>query len=417
VASLYLGRFEGDKLLYAGKAQTGFRTDDLYLLRERLDPYITSSSPLSVPVKKPKATWVRPELHAEIEYSAFTADGLLRAPVYKGLRDDLAPVQMAADMDSRRGRRQSASDKARVMPHRAINRAPGKRSVVPKENILQLLPNAVAPSPEALAEYWRRVHHVALSYLARRPLKLVRHVAGATFYHKGPLPKIPAAVHQLRVVKREGGEGTRVWVDDLDGLLGLVAMDVVELHPWNATVDDIELADTLVIDLDPGHGVSWSFVLDTAFTLRELLEQHGFARSWPKLTGGKGLHVMVPLAKRMTHDAAHRQSRTIAERLASLDPDRYTVSAALSARKGRLFLDYLRNGRGTTAVGAYSPRARAPGTIAVPVEWHELEQGVLRPNQYTIDAPPRTDHAFVHTSRARPEKKAQSNRTRPAAHK
>jgi bifunctional non-homologous end joining protein LigD len=92
VASLYLGRFEGDKLLYAGKAQTGFRTEDLYLLRERLDPYITSTSALSVPVKKPKATWVRPALLAEVEYSAFTADGLLRAPVYKGLRDDLAPV-------------------------------------------------------------------------------------------------------------------------------------------------------------------------------------------------------------------------------------------------------------------------------------------------------------------------------------
>lgn len=130
VASLYLGRFEGNKLLYAGKAQTGFGTDDLYLLRERLDPYITSSSPLSVPVKKPKATWVRPELHAEIEYSAFTADGLLRAPVYKGLRDDLAPVQLAADTESGCARRQSMNESARVIDQSSITHAIGpSRSV------------------------------------------------------------------------------------------------------------------------------------------------------------------------------------------------------------------------------------------------------------------------------------------------
>lgn len=370
VASLYLGRFEHGKLLYAGKAQTGFRTEDLYLLRERLDPYITPKSPLSIEVKKPKATWVRPELQAEVQYSSFTSDGLLRAPIYKGLRDDLA---------------QAAVEK---LPLR-IGR---KRAAVPKQNILQLLPDADAPSKSALQDYWERVHRSALAYVGRRPLKLVRSVEGTTFYHKGALPPIPAAVHQLRIVKREGGEGTRVWVDDLDGLLALVDMDVVELHPWNATVDDIELADTLVFDLDPGEGVSWSFVMDTAFTLRELLEQDGFEETWPKLTGGKGVHVMAPLRKRMTHDAAHRRSRAIAEQLARLDPDRYTVSAALSARKGRLFLDYLRNGRGTTAVGAYSPRARSGWTIAAPIEWKQLENGDLRPDTYTIEAPPILKH-------------------------
>jgi bifunctional non-homologous end joining protein LigD len=322
IASLYLGRWDNGNLLYAGKAQTGFKAEDLYRLRERLDPHIIEVSPLSVPVEKPKATWVEPVVQAEVEYSAFTSGGRLRAPVYKGLRDDLMP--------------------ARAPP--VTPRRPPKRSYVPQRNILQLLSDAVAPTPSELADYWARVHRAALPFLARRPLKLVRSVGGTTFYHKGPLPEIPASVHRLQILKREGGEGTRVWIDDLDGLLGLVAMDVVEVHPWNATVDDIEHADTMVFDLDPGGGITWSFVLDTAFTLRELLEQEGFANSWPKLSGGKGVHVMVPLDPRMSHDTAHRRSRAIAEHLASLDPHRYTVSAALSARKGRLFLDY--DGRG-----------------------------------------------------------------------
>ncbi len=364
IASLYLGRFEGNNLLYAGKAQTGFRTEDLFTLRERLDPYITRTSPLSVAVKKPKATWVRPELLAEVQYSSFTADGLLRAPVYKGLRDDIAPPQPVIEQERRRPRH-------------------NRRSAVPNHNILQLLPQAVSPVADELKTYWRRAYHSALPYLQRRPLKLVRHVAGTTFYHKGSLPPIPAAVHTLKVLKREGGTGTRVWIDDLDGLLGLVDMDAVEVHAWNATVDDIELADVMVFDLDPGPGVSWSFVVDTAFTLRELLDQDGFEQSWPKLTGGKGVHVMVPLTQRMPHDVAHRRSRMIAERLVKLDRQRYTVSAALSVRKGRLFLDYLRNGRGTTAIGTFSPRARAGTPIAAPIDWQTLERGI-EPDAYTI---------------------------------
>ena len=148
---------------------------------------------------------------------------------------------------------------------------------VPRENILQLLPDAVVPSREELARYWRRVAPEALKHLARRPLKLVRHVHGTTFYHRGKLPPVPPAVHQLRLQKREGGEGVRVWVDDLDGLLGLLDMDVVEVHPWGATVDDIEHPDLLVFDLDPGEGIEWDFVTGTALALRDQLAMRAFA--------------------------------------------------------------------------------------------------------------------------------------------
>jgi bifunctional non-homologous end joining protein LigD len=370
IASLYLGRYENGELLYAGKAQTGFANEDLYEVRERLDPYVTNRCPLGVPIKKPKATWVAPVVQAEVEYSTFTSAGLLREPVFKGLREDLVPQSALAP---RRTARKTASP---------------RESGVARENILQLLPDAVPPPPHELIDYWQRVHEQALPYLARRPLKLVRHVRGTTFYHKGPLPRAPPGVRQLKITKRSGGEGTRVWIEDLDGFIGLTQMGVVELHPWNATVDDIEHADQMVSDLDPGHGIASSLVVDTAFTLRELLEQAGF-ESWPKLTGGKGIHLMVPLRERMTHDAAHRRSRLIAEQLARTDPERFTVSATLSWRPRRLFIDYLRNGRGTTAVGTYSPRARPGHPIAAPVTWKDIEAGI-RPDAFSMSHLPST---------------------------
>lgn len=365
IASLYLGRWEEGRLLYAGKAQTGFKHQTLYELRERLDPYIRKTSPLSVPVKKPKATWVDPVLQAEIRFSALTADKLLRAPVFKGLRDDLA-----AAPPTRTQRGVIASSTSRV----------------PKENILQLLPDAVVPDKEQLKAYWHRVARRALKYIAGRPLKLVRHTRGTTFYHKGRLPPIPPSVHALRIEKREGGTGTRLWVDDLEGLLGLVDIGAVELHAWNSVVDDLEHPDVLVFDLDPGPGIEWQFVVQTAFALRNLLRQEHL-RCWPKLTGGKGVHVMVPIAGELTHDEAHRYGHALAHRLATTEPDRYTTSAAIEERAHRLFIDYLRNGRGTTAVATYSPRARPRFPIAAPVTWKQLERADTRPDQFTLGKP------------------------------
>jgi bifunctional non-homologous end joining protein LigD len=365
IASLYVGRHDGDRLIYAGKARSGYTEEVAREVRERLDPFIIKKSPLSVPVKKPKATWVQPVVQAEIEYGGITDDGLLRAAVFKGLRDDLAVESSTA-------------------PTRAHRSGKG-RGGVPRENILQLLPDAIAPSKEQLGAYWRKVAKRALPYLGRRPLKLVRHTRGTIFYHKGPLPPIPDAVHQLRIEKREGGEGVRVWVDSLAGFLGLVEMDVVEVHPWAATVDHIEHADTLVFDLDPGDGVGWDFVIDTALRMRELLESEGF-KPWPKVTGGKGLHLMAPLPRKLTHDAAHNYARRLAQRLAATDPERYVTSAALVRRRGRLFIDYLRNGRGTTAIGSYSPRVREGFPIAAPVTWKQVERGI-EPDAFTMRRP------------------------------
>lgn len=369
IASLYVGRHEGDRLLYAGKARSGYTESIARELREKLDPLIIKRSPLSVPMKKPKATWVKPAVDAEIEYGGITDDGLLRGAVFKGLRDDLALAAIPAPS---------------VVAERPAREHKG-RGGVPRENILQLLPDAVAPSKEELAAYWRKVAKRALPYLGRRPLKLVRHTRGAIFYHKGRPPPIPDSVHQLHIEKREGGEGVRVWVDSLAGFLGLVEMDVIEVHPWAATVDDIEHPDRLVFDLDPGAGIEWEFAIETAFKLRDLLQTEGL-ESWPKLTGGKGLHLMVPIERRMTHDAARNYCRRLAQQLAGTDPSRYTISSAPAQRNGRIYIDYLRNGRGNTAIGAYSPRVRPGFPIAAPVSWKQVEHGI-KPDAFAMSHP------------------------------
>ncbi|TIX85376.1 MAG: DNA ligase D, partial [Mesorhizobium sp.] len=365
IASLYIGRWEGDRLLYAGKAQSGYSLTTARHVRERLDPLIIGKSPLSEPIVKPKATWIRPEVLAEVQFSGVTDRGILREAVFKGLREDLVTIPAKSPASKRR-------------------EAVGQHGV-PRENILQLLPDAVSPSKEELVRYWERVANQALIHLGRRPLKLVRHAFGATFYHKGKLPEIPAAVHQLRVQKREGGEGVRVWVDDLAGLLGLVEMNAVEVHPWNATVDDIEHADRVVLDLDPGEGIEWAEVIETALALRDIMEAAGL-ESWPKVTGGKGIHLMGPLETKMTHDSARQLAKSLAQCLVEARPGRYLLSAAPAARRGRIFLDYLRNGRGNTAVGAFSPRARPGFPIAHPVTWSQVERGI-RPDGFTIDHP------------------------------
>jgi len=376
IASLYLGRRDGHRLLYAGKAQSGFRDADLYMLRERLDPYIRKTSPLSVSIKKPKATWVEPVVEAEIAFSGVTADGLLRAPVFKAIREDLSPPA-----DKLPARRPATPDK----------NAKQKTRNVPHETILQLLPDAAAPSPEELKRYWRKVAPRALEHLGRRPLKLVRRVGDIVFYHKGPLPPIPDAVHQIRIEKRRGGEGVRVWVDDLEGLLGLIDMDVVEVHPWNATIGDLEHADMLVFDLDPGDGVEWSFVTDTALRLKDMIEEADLG-CWPKLTGGKGIHIMVPIEPDMDHDEAREYARDLSSRLASTKPDKYTISSATARRHSRIFIDYLRNGRGATAAGAFSPRARLGFPIAAPVSWRQIQAGI-NPGAFSLTTLPRASDA------------------------
>jgi bifunctional non-homologous end joining protein LigD len=250
-------------------------------------------------------------------------------------------------------------------------------------NVQRFLPGAVIPPSEELKAYWRKTHRRALAHLGSRPLTLVRAARGRAFFHTGGFAELPNSVHALRIEKREGGEGTRLWVDSLDGLLGLVDLGVVELHPWQANIYDIEAADLIVFDLDPGDGIEWPFVTETALALRDFLQRHGL-ESWPKTSGGKGLHLIVPLKEPTSHDDARKASRLIADAFAARD-ERYIVTSAPAKRKDHIFIDYLRNGRGTTAVGAYSPRARPGFPISMPVSWSDVAHGV-EPDAFKLNS-------------------------------
>ncbi|WP_431855850.1 non-homologous end-joining DNA ligase [Azospirillum sp.] len=242
-------------------------------------------------------------------------------------------------------------------------------------------------SKRDLAAYYVSVADRILPHVANRPLTLVRCPAGrkgACFVQKHPWPGLPRAVRRLRC-----GDEEWVGVDDLAGIVALVQVGVLELHPWGATADDLDRPDRIVLDLDPAEGVPWTRVVEGARALRTDLEGMGL-RSFVKTTGGKGLHVVLPIEPAADWDTAKAFAHGVAVRLAEREPDRYTTNPLKEARKGRIFLDHLRNSRGATAVAAYSTRARPGAPVATPLRWDELSEDP-QVNRRTLADPPRGD--------------------------
>jgi bifunctional non-homologous end joining protein LigD len=379
IGALVLGFYDGLVLTYAGRVGTGFTHKTAHDLSERLQPLRTDKQPF--PQKLPSLAkkgveWVEPELVAEVEYRGWTSDRQLRHASYKGLREDKDPREVVNE---------SAPERATEPEAPRRGKAPQVRKVVRfrPENIQTLYRDAVVPSDDQLTAYWQAVGNDALKYLGRRPLKLVRHVRGKTFMHQGPFPPVPDTVHQLRIEKATGEEGVRLWVDSVDGLLGLLAIDVVEIHPWGATVDDVDHPDMLVIDIDPGPSVEWEIVTETALKLRDVFKSEGIS-SWAKVSGSKGIHVMAPVEPDLDWDRARAYCKALAERVAATNTRRYTMSAR-QARTGRIFLDYLRNVPSITAIGTYSPRAKPGFPVAMRVTWTDVENGI-GPDAFTMES-------------------------------
>jgi bifunctional non-homologous end joining protein LigD len=310
---------------------------------------ITKVCPLQTLMAK-DARWVEPSVQVRIVHRGGMDADRVRRAVFEGLVPPTAAVK-------------------KVKPSPSPN--------VPAQNIQRLLDDAEVPTPAQLKAHWRKYGKQALQHIGHRPLTLVRHVDGLTFFHHGPLPETAECIHKLSMVKADGTKGIRLWVDNVQGLLALVDIGVVEVHPWAATVDDIERPDQLIFDLDPGHGIEWPFVVETALVLRDVLAEEGL-ESWPKLTGGSGLHIMAPIERDLTHKEVHRYALELAGRVAARKPQKYTTIAGASQRIGKLFIDHLRNGRGFTAIGTYSPRARQGLPVACPTTWKAIEKGERR---------------------------------------
>ena len=179
---------------------------------------------------------------------------------------------------------------------------------------------------------------------------------------------------------------THLAIKDLAGLISLVQIGVLEIHPWGSTVDNVEQPDRITFDLDPDIGLPWSQVTAAALEIRDALDGFGL-QSFAKTTGGKGLHVVVPLAPELGWSAVKSLTKAVADHIAAQHPQRYTTNQSKRARQGRIYIDYLRNARGATAIGAYSTRARSGAPIAAPLFWREVEEGV-RPEGFTVATVP-----------------------------
>jgi bifunctional non-homologous end joining protein LigD len=230
-----------------------------------------------------------------------------------------------------------------------------------------------------------------LPHVDNRPLTLVRCPEGRTkpcFFQKKIYPGAPKAVHTVKIREEDGAVVDYMKVRDMPGLVGLAQLGTLEIHVWGCRADKVERPDFMVFDLDPDVGLGWDKVALAAFDVRRRLDDLGL-QSWVKTTGGKGLHVCVPVQRNLDWDDFKAWSKTFAERLASDSPKLYTANMAKSARKGRIFVDYLRNGRNATFICAYSPRARAGAPVSVPITWEELAHGVDPAAFTTLTVPAR----------------------------
>jgi bifunctional non-homologous end joining protein LigD len=380
--ALLLGYYDPrGTLRYAGRVGSGFGSAQLTQLYQRLIEIAVRKATVPLPPdeRRKDIHWTKPELVVEVEYAAWTADALIRQAAFQGLREDKAAREVVYDPTSRS-----------VPPVVVVADPPTNK---PAERLRDgsIVFNGVRLShPDralyadtgltklAVAEYYVAIAQWALPHLAHRPLTLIRSTGAngqRAFYQKHVGAGMPAEIKRFAIAGTDNDEPVPV-IEDVAGLIALVQVGAVEIHPWGSRIDQVEQPDRVTFDLDPDEGLAWSRVTEGAIEVRDALNGIGLA-SFVKTTGGKGLHVVVPLVPKLEWDAIKAFSKWVADRLAEERPEQFTANPAKRERRGRIYLDYLRNGRGATAVGAYSPRER-PGTpVSTPISWEEVETGVL----------------------------------------
>ena len=377
---------KGD-LAYAGKVGTGYSTKFLTDFRKKLDTLGTKAPTVKLPngVSQRGIHWVKPELVADIAFAGWTADRIIRHARFVGLREDKGPDEIVVDPG---GAFAKPKGKAAVDSSDVANDGSAMVAGFRITNAERVLYPERGISKLAVAEYCAEVAELMIPHLAGRPLSLLRcpdGVGSECFFQKHPRVGFPKEVHLVEITEKSGTRPYAV-VDDLKGLLGLLQMGVLEIHPWGSTVDHLETPDRLIFDLDPDEGLSWDRVAAAAFELRDFLDALGL-RSFPKATGGKGIHLVVPVVPELEWDDAKAFTAAVAAKIVERSPDHYTDSLPKKERKSRIFIDYLRNGRGATAIAAYSTRAKPAASVAVPLSWADVENGI-RGDQFTLETLP-----------------------------
>lgn len=382
VGAIVLGYYGNGELRYAGRVGTGFSAAAGADLRKRLDKLVTSAPPFAkiAPAQRRGVTWVSPELVCEVEFRSWTHDGLVRQGSFQGLREDKPAKEVTLEMPSsaaRRDTKKSSKKPADVIA--SVRLTHPDRVLYPETGLTK----------RGLAEYYVEIADWILPEMAQRPLSLVRCPDGLgkeCFYQKHLGASPPEDLHCARI-KERSGTTCYAMIKDVKGLVSLVQISVLEIHPWGSRIDRLEQPDRMIFDLDPDPALEWSAVVAAARETRERLRAAGL-ESFVKTTGGKGLHVVVPLSRRHDWAAVHGFSKRFAEAMAADAPERYTARMAKAGRKGKIFIDYVRNARGATAVAPYSARAKPHAAVATPLAWDELVPG-LTPERFTVESVPR----------------------------
>jgi bifunctional non-homologous end joining protein LigD len=413
--SLLLGVYEAPgKLRYAGRIGTGFDARTLQSLHERMQALEMDTSPFIEipPAQRVRGTrWLKPELVAEVTFAEWTDDGHVRQGAFVGLREDKPAAQIGREVPKPAQATQPSTSPA---PPKASNKKSElSRSEAKRSEPIRSEPRRKAASrhasgteiagvnithperivyPEAgiskldIARYYERMAEHLLPYVKDRPLSLVRCPGGtqssACFFQKHVLENEFPGIETLLIEDSSGKKEPYVIANSVEALAGLAQMNTLELHAWNATAPHLEQPDMFVIDFDPDEGLAWDNVADAARAARALFDGIGLV-SFLKTTGGKGLHVVVPIVPEAGWDEVKEFTRLVAMRLVEAFPDRFTASISKARRKGKIFVDYLRNGRGATAIAPYSLRSRPNATVSVPIAWEELDRNI-RGNSFTL---------------------------------
>jgi bifunctional non-homologous end joining protein LigD len=363
--SLLLGVHEEGGLRYVGKVGTGFSMDVMQDVLARMEKLEVDKAPTAVPRPDARgAHWVKPQLVCEVAFTEFTSDGVVRHPSFLGLRAD-----------------KKAKEVVRELPQRLERAVPAAAAAAPADDVeisnpeRVLWPDAGVTKADLVA-YYRAVGPLMIEWSAKRPLSLVRCPQGRAkkcFFQKHNTGSFGAHVHQIEIEEKKGDFEDYVYVEDAAGLIACVQMGTIEFHGWGSPTADIEKPDRLVFDIDPDEGLGFDVVKKAAKDLHKYLADMGL-QSFPLLTGGKGIHVVVPLTPVAEWPKVKDFAQRFAVALATAEPERFTANLAKVHRKGRIFMDYLRNQRGATAIMPYSARAREGAPVSAPISWDELDE-------------------------------------------
>ncbi|MEX3952494.1 DNA ligase D [Paraburkholderia sp. EG287B] len=386
--ALLLGVHGDDGALqYAGRVGTGFDAARLEAIAGELRARERKTSPFeAVPAAERRASvhWVHPELVAEVRFKTWTSAGVVRQASFVGLRADKPakdivreaqspPVQAAANQREKKAAKQASTS----APGTASRTRRAARNEAEVAGVRVTHPERVIDAQSGLrkidlVEYFEAIAERLLPHVQGRPVALARApkgVGGELFFQKhANALQIPHATQHAGL---DPGHAPLLTLDTTEALVGAAQMDTIELHTWNALAASIEKPDRIVFDLDPDPSLAWERMLEAAQLTRELLDALGL-RAWCKTSGGRGLHVVVPLTRHAGWDEAKDFARAVASHMAATLPERFSAKMGPQNRKGRIFVDYLRNNRGASTAAAYAPRARPGLGVSVPVDWEEL---------------------------------------------